>query len=206
MTDTIANTNISTNTNASTTNGRSETETSTIILLFLSAAIILIFVFFRKYFESSDSNGDSEGKDDVDENDDYREGFKNYGNYTNYSIKNHEQRIADTNNRRNNEGRFYVNCHACGRERVMQELYGKDTRPKKNNDSQNKYCIDDCGFRSNNTMSFYNNNYVDSDNIFCYNCLLDNYFPPDNVTMTPFAKNHIYWPSLEDPNNGVPYS
>lgn len=144
-----------------------------------------------------------------------KESYKNYGNYQNYSIKTREEKIDDTNERRCNEGRFYVNCHSCGRKRVIEELYGRkpktgcDMMDNENKKCNSKFCKEDCPScknRFNNTMSFYNDNYVDTDQIFCYNCLLDRYFPPDGVTKTPFAKNYIYWPSLEDPNNGVPYS
>lgn len=118
------------------------------------------------------------------------------------------ERIKRLNDSRCCNGRFYVNCHACGRRRIIQELYGN--RHRRTGCGCNKdgkgFCSDVCKQRGEKTMSFYNDRYVDKDQIFCYNCLRDRYIPSDGVSFTPFAKNYVYWPTLEDPVNGVPSS
>src|SRR5271154_3401274 len=139
--------------------------TNLIILLTL-VTILVITLIVVKYCDSICSDSCTTETE---------EGFRNYGNYQNYSMKSRAQKIHDFNERRCDEGRFYVNCHACGRERVVQELYGE--KPKCNmckygTNPTKKYCIDDCKIRANDTMSFYNKNYIDTDQIFCYNCLL----------------------------------
>jgi hypothetical protein len=111
------------------------------------------------------------------------------------SYKNREERIKDLNDSRGKTGNFYVKCHACGRKRILQ-----DRKKICNRCSDTAYCLDSCKEGQNEKMSFFNNKYIDKDQIFCYNCLMDN-----DHNNRYFLKNYVYWPSMKDPVNGPPY-
>lgn len=59
-------------------------------------------------------------------------------------------------------GTFYVDCHKCGRDRILEDN-NKQIRKFKQN---KKHDITD-------SMSYYNDKYIDMKNQ-CYNCLLNN--------------------------------
>lgn len=111
------------------------------------------------------------------------------------SYKNREQRIKDLNDSRGKTGNFYVACHPCGRERILE-----DRKKVCRSCSNRSYCRDTCKEHQNESMSFFNKQYVDTDQIFCYNCLLDSVHN-DRY----FMKNYVYWPDVDDPVNGPPY-
>jgi len=121
------------------------------------------------------------------------------------SSNDREQRIKDLNDTRGTLGNFYVNCHSCGRKRILEERH-KLQRDKLHSCQSYRTpctgsgtCIGSCKAREHETMSFFNNQYVDKDQIFCYNCLMDNVHN-DRY----FTKNYVYWPDLTDPVNGPP--
>jgi hypothetical protein len=70
-------------------------------------------------------------------------------------------------------GHFYVKCGKCGRQGVLDKI-----------SDVSKTCHDGCPYVSDNEthgktedwrepMSFFNNKYIDTQQISCYNCLLD---------------------------------
>lgn len=79
-------------------------------------------------------------------------------------------RIKALNKDRGMLGQFYVPCHKCGRERIIEEKKKSRGSCLKHNEG---YCMDNCADRTKDTMSFYNEKYIDTDQIYCYNCLLD---------------------------------
>ena len=111
------------------------------------------------------------------------------------SFKNRAERIKDLNDSRGTTGNFYVECHGCGRDRILE-----DRKKTCNSCTNENYCSVACKERENTSMSFFNKNYVDTDQIFCYNCLLDN-----DHNDRYFLKNYVYWPDTNDPVNGPPY-
>lgn len=82
-----------------------------------------------------------------------------------------DKRLYDLNRDRGFTGRFYVKCHDCDRNRAIEEK----KRHESPSPHKNLYCMTKCCDRTktNDTMSFYNNKYIDTDKIFCYNCLGD---------------------------------
>lgn len=117
------------------------------------------------------------------------------------SLKTREQRIEELNDTRGKLGNFYVNCHSCGRKRILEERH-KLRRDILNSRQSGLYagsCTGSCKDREHETMSFFNNQYVDKNQIFCYNCLMDNVHN-DRY----FTKNYVYWPNLNDSVNGPP--
>jgi hypothetical protein len=93
---------------------------------------------------------------------DYRDSHEGFGRSG--------DRIAALNKNRGQLGQFYVQCNKCGRDRIVEEK----RKSKKQHMVQNKgYCMNGCKDTVGNTMSFYNKKYIDTDQIFCYNCLLD---------------------------------
>jgi hypothetical protein len=93
---------------------------------------------------------------------------------------NRERRIRNQNKVRGTLGDFYVQCHGCGRDRIIEERGAKNlgaqnfgktcTSPL---DSRRPYCLAGCKDRANLTMNFFNDQYVDTDHMYCYNCLMD---------------------------------
>jgi hypothetical protein len=128
------------------------------------------------------------------------------------SFKNREQRIKDLNDTRGKLGNFYVNCHPCGRKRILEERHKLHRDILNSSTSYTTSCTGSgytkckgmctgaCKEREHETMSFFNNQYVDKDHIFCYNCLMDNVHNDRYL-----AKNYVYWPSISDPVNGPPH-
>lgn len=93
-------------------------------------------------------------------------------------------------------GQFYVNCKGCGRKKIIQEQihrplryrsFGADSCPIQNNylrenKDSSRYCVQDCvrdyvqdcsDNIGRDTVSLWNDDYIDTDQIFCYNCALD---------------------------------
>lgn len=135
-----------------------------------------------------------------------------------------QQKIKELNDGRNTEGRFYVNCHKCGRDRILDDRFNNLKRREL---EQKEMCIKPCTNTPEKSMSFYNENYVDSSKIFCYNCLIDEdeknssriqtYGDPyadfksfrirdlKGTYAKPYDSLYVYWPTLNDPVNGPPY-
>jgi len=115
------------------------------------------------------------------------------------SFKSRRERVDELNALRGTLGNFYVNCPPCGRKRIIQE------RLQRQSDELNKYMLEidrekcACKNKYNQTMSYFNDKYTDKDQIFCYNCLMDN---ADSERY--FIKNYVYWPDIDDPVNGPP--
>ncbi len=89
-------------------------------------------------------------------------------------------------------GQFYVDCPKCGRARVIQE---KDNLHKTGDIYGNPtFCLHGCKDGINNdTVSVYNDKYIDKDQVFCYGC------PLDNETKA-FYRNYMNFPY----DNGPP--
>lgn len=79
--------------------------------------------------------------------------------------------VCESNKLRGQLGNFYVDCHKCGRERLIQEK--EDLNKECDYNNEGNYCKSNCKDKINNSMSFYNNAYIDKNQINCYNCLLD---------------------------------
>jgi hypothetical protein len=115
---------------------------------------------------------------------------------------NRQIKIDELNRNREFEGRFFVKCHGCGRDRILEDSRDIDRMMK-----QRSRRYGPCRDVKHRSMSFYNENYIDSSKIFCYNCLIDqddkrreaepNYGDPES--------SYVYWPRFEDPVNGPPY-
>lgn len=127
--------------------------------------------------------------------------FVNHYNNSNSKVSEHfgssisrEERIKKLNDSRGKTGNFYVECHKCGRQRILH-----DRKKISINCYDRSYCADLCAKSKNETLSFYNNKYIDSNQISCYNCLMDN---ANNERY--FVKNYVYWPNIKDRVNGPP--
>lgn len=166
-------------------------------LVQITLLVILYFLLFV------DHCNDNEGSCVFDPEN--TEGFDSY--------KNREERIKDLNDTRGKLGNFYVNCHSCGRKRILEERHKIQQDILRSCQSYRTpctgrgcasgckgTCTGSCKEREHETMSFFNNKYVDKDQIFCYNCLMDNVHN-DRY----FTKNYVYWPTIRDPVNGPPY-
>lgn len=153
--------------------------------------IILIIIYLLLFTNLRQSGSDIRSNPDI-------ENFDSY--------KNREQRIKDLNDSRGKTGHFYVDCHPCGRERILEDrkktCTGDPSLSQSSQSSQlsRSYCRDTCKERQNESMSFFNNRYVDIDQTFCYNCLMDR-----THNDRYFLKNYVYWPDIDDPVNGPPY-
>jgi hypothetical protein len=65
-------------------------------------------------------------------------------------------------------------------------------------------CVSPCVAGTEKKMSFFNDNFVDSSKVYCYNCLIDS--KEKNKAYAPdYGGTYIYWPDLADPVNGPPY-
>jgi len=99
---------------------------------------------------------------------------KNYlfdDRFEQFEQTNRERRIRNQNKVRGTLGYFYVQCHGCGRDRIIQERGAKTCNCPL--DGGRPYCLAGCKDRANMTMNFFNDKYVDTDHIYCYNCLMD---------------------------------
>lgn len=183
-----------------------------ILYLFIADAVnmsvqitLLIILYFMLYVDhcNASTNGNHCDKNNT---------FEEFDSY-----KNREERIRDLNETRGKLGNFYVNCHSCGRKRILEERHKLKQNILKNCQSYSTPCQGSdckgtcqgtsrgtcqgtCQGREHETMSFFNNRYVDKNQIFCYNCLMDNVHN-DRF----FSKNYVYWPKTNDPVNGPPY-
>lgn len=110
-------------------------------------------------------------------------------------------KIAELNRGRNYEGRFYVDCHKCGRQRIEEDI---NNRVCGNDKDQHKYCSVNCVGGKERAMSFYNNKYVDRSKIFCYNPLIDE-CEKNSSYEQDYGGTYIYFPTIADPVNGPPY-
>lgn len=181
--------------------------------------ILLVILYFMLFVDHCNDNEEScaftetkEGFIDTNEDDNDNED-------SNLIPFERESRINKLNNTRGKLGNFYVNCHSCGRKRILEERHklqsdvlrscqsyrtpctGRGVTNCGNSGNETKgTCTGSCMGREHETMSFFNNQYVDLNQIFCYNCLLDNVHN-DRY----FLKNYVYWPSISDPVNGPPY-
>jgi hypothetical protein len=144
--------------------------------------IILIIIYFLLFAVTDQTKSDDRSNLDI-------ENFDSY--------KNREQRIKDLNDSRGKTGNFYVDCHPCGRARILEDRKKVCTG---DSNSSRSYCRDTCKERQNESMSFFNNRYIDTNQTFCYNCLLDS-----THNDRYFLKNYVYWPDIDDPVNGPPY-
>lgn len=99
-------------------------------------------------------------------------------------------RIYDLNKDRGRLGNFYVNCHQCVRDRLLEEE--KQSREKCEQCDGANYCLANCTQETEKTMSFYNKKYIDNDMIYCYNCPLDK-----NTQL--FLRNYDNFPYINGP-------
>ena len=87
-------------------------------------------------------------------------------NMENYEGFGRRERTIDMLNKDRGElGQFYVNCYKCGREGILDE-YSQYEKVNNNNVKNNNSCN-----LNDKKMSFYNKKYIDTDMIYCYNCL-----------------------------------
>jgi len=90
-------------------------------------------------------------------------------------ITSKQDRINNLNSHRGSLGRFLVKCHSCGRKGIIeknQEMSNSHIQPIAYD--QNNYSLIglDCTFnQSEPTMSFYNSEYNEIKQTYCYNCL-----------------------------------
>lgn len=93
-------------------------------------------------------------------------------------------RITKLNNTRGTLGNFHVACHKCGRSRIIDEkIKMNHVKHHVKHNIKNK---------TNGTMSFYNKKYIDTDQIYCYNCLLD-------TDTQSYLRNHNNFPYINGP-------
>jgi hypothetical protein len=104
-----------------------------------------------------------------------------------------QKRIYNLNKDRGKLGNFYVQCHKCGRAGLLEEKEKSLQANEKKCFKFKNYSADSCpgsvtsipGAKDsctstcehckekNQTMSFFNKQYIDMDQAFCYNCLMD---------------------------------
>ena len=117
-----------------------------------------------------------------------------------------QQEIRRLNNNRCTEGHFYVDCHSCGRDRVLDDKL----------DVTIDRCLSlgMCPELREKKMSYFNTHYVDSNKIFSYGGNLIDVDDKNiariqtygsNVYAKPYDGTYVYWPRLKDPVNGPPY-
>lgn len=92
----------------------------------------------------------------------YSDYYNEYFGNTINTTSNHQ--IQELNKDRGTLGNFYVNCHKCGRDRILEDKQNIKQHVCISNANQHK--IED-------SMSYDNNKYISNENQ-CYNCLLDN--------------------------------
>jgi hypothetical protein len=160
----------------------------------ITKALMLIFLYIMLYM---DYNMDIRHKN--------TEGYHNMNNNTDNNTDNNmskrQKKVIELNNGRNTEGRFYVNCHGCGRDRIMDDrLNDRINKQFKKRDM----CSRPCTEGSERKMSFFNDKYVDSSKIFCYNPLIEE-DEKNRAYEQDYGGGYVYWPDLSDPVNGPPY-
>jgi len=142
-----------------------------------------------------------------------------------------QKEIKKLNNNRCTEGRFYVDCHSCGRKRVLDDMLDYNIDIHRQYDRQ--ICMSPCSKGTDKKMSFFNSHYVDSDKIFSYDSnIIDSneknkeriqtYGLVDSKSTKAFKQSklclngkdvyekkydgtYVYWPTLDNPVNGPPY-
>ena len=112
-----------------------------------------------------------------------------------------QRKIKELNDNRNTEGRFYVNCHSCGRDRVLDDKFNNLRRRYMRS---REMCMSPCTVSREKTMGYFNEKFVDSSKIFCYNCLIDS-DEKNRAYEQDYGGSYLYWPTLEDPVNGPPH-
>lgn len=122
-----------------------------------------------------------------------KEGFSKYG--YRYEIPkgltNRQTILHNLNKDRGFLGHFYVDCPKCSRSFVKP--CGKTNQSYQSETCTSPTCIImPYAHQPENTMSFYNDNYVDKDQTFCYNCLLDN-------DTKRFMRNYLNFPYTNGP-------
>jgi hypothetical protein len=144
------------------------------------------------------------------------ETFKNtYNNtYNDQPMTHRQMKIKELNNNRCSEGRFFVNCPSCGRNRILDDKMDKIDNKINNVIRKCKFCTRPCIKDIEKKMSFFNQHYIDSDKIFSY---AGNLIDADEKNASfvqsfgrhpyelPYNRSYVYWPSLDDPVNGPPY-
>lgn len=103
-------------------------------------------------------------------------------------ISTRQRHLNFLNKDRGKIGHFLVNCGRCGRQGILDKIsevsksspdcpYATDqyNGGQYNGDEMNgkAQSCNGCNHKCNDTMSFFNNKYIDTKQIFCYNCLLD---------------------------------
>ncbi len=99
-----------------------------------------------------------------------------------------QKRLNFLNKDRGKIGHFLVNCGRCGRKGILDKISevansNPDCPYNLDQYNGNQYNGDEmygkaqscpgCPKKCNETMSFFNNKYIDTEQTFCYNCLLD---------------------------------
>lgn len=163
---------------------KDEIDTSTKIFLLL----VLYFLLLADYCNSIHNTYSKEGVKEgfIDADDDYA---------VDQSLTRREKRIQALNATRGMDGNFYVQCHKCGRGRLLEDRQQKELAKNLcpgclSGVSKDGFCLGNCKQKEHQTMSFFNKQYIDTDQIDCYDCLLDRHaqltirnimdFPPVN--------------------------
>lgn len=118
-----------------------------------------------------------------------------------------QKRLNFLNKDRGKLGRFLVNCGRCGRQGILDKIaevsksspdcpyaldwYNDDQYNGDENQGSANRCPG-CPKRCNQTMSFFNNKYIDTAQTFCYNCLLD-------TDTHMLIRNYKDYPSVNGP-------
>ena len=76
------------------------------------------------------------------------------------------RKIKELNEHRNTEGRFYVDCHKCGRDKILEDMINNQRTVYL---KSNKTPHTPCTHGREKTMSYYNEKFVDSSKIFYHN-------------------------------------
>lgn len=112
--------------------------------------------------------------------------FEHYSNYIDgEKLTKRQKTIHLLNSQRGEYGRFKVDCDSCDR---SNEYFNTESSIQKECDK--------------NTMSFFNDKYVETSQIYCYNCLISANDKNKEAIQT-YGSTYVYDASLNDPNNGA---
>jgi hypothetical protein len=113
---------------------------------------------------------DTDDTVDTDDTDDTVDTVANHQFNKKFCFNERQRKIDRLNSYRGQLGNFYVGCKPCGRARLLEDKI--EVLENKLRQNTCKTCRDKCDC-NNNPMMFFNENYKNTDQIFCYNCLLD---------------------------------
>jgi Ca2+/Na+ antiporter len=130
--------------------------------------LILLFVIFAIYFYYNSFYFNTKGENfilDENENEDITLGY----------MTERERRIRKLNATRGKTGQFYVPCHKCGRDRILQERRKMELDANLCPACLNNgiYCLGRCIEPEGENMHFFNSKYIDVNATSCYDCILD---------------------------------